>query len=67
MQALGAYGFLGLKRAKTRFLAHIPRALDNLIWVTAEACSLPRLHALACRCREAAGSNVDREVCLSPG
>ena len=53
MQALGAHGFLGLKRAKPHFLAHIPRALDNLVSVTAEAGSLPRLHALARRCREA--------------
>lgn len=62
MQALGAYGFLGLKRAKPRFLAHIPRALDNLALATAEAGSLPRLSALARRCREAAGKNFDRDV-----
>ncbi len=30
MQALGAYGFLGLVRGKTNFLQHIPRGLDNL-------------------------------------
>jgi len=53
MQALGAYGFLGLKRAKPHFLAHIRPALDNLVAVTVEAGSLPRLHALARRCCEA--------------
>ena len=59
MQALGAYGFLGLKRAKPHFLAHIRPALENLIAVTAEAGALPRLHALARRCREAAGKDFD--------
>jgi NDP-sugar pyrophosphorylase family protein/aminoglycoside/choline kinase family phosphotransferase len=59
MQALGAYGFLGLERAKPRFLAHIPRALDNLVAVTAEAGSLPRLQALARCCREAARKDFD--------
>ncbi|RQV98893.1 hypothetical protein EH220_02615, partial [bacterium] len=47
MQALGAYGFLGLKRGKPHFLAHIRPALDNLISVTAETDILPRLHAIA--------------------
>ncbi len=53
MQALGAYGFLGLKREKPHFLTHIRPALDNLITVTAETGSLPHLHALAYRCRDA--------------
>jgi aminoglycoside/choline kinase family phosphotransferase/choline kinase len=53
MQALGAYGFLGLKREKPHFLNHILPAIENLISVTAEAGSLPRLHALAHRCRDA--------------
>ena len=52
MQALGAYGFLGLKRAKPHFLVHIRPALENLVAVTAGAGSLPHLHALARRCRE---------------
>jgi aminoglycoside/choline kinase family phosphotransferase len=61
MQALGAYGFLGLKREKPRFLSHILPALENLISVTAEAGSLPRLHALARRCRDAVDTAELRE------
>ncbi|MFZ4440998.1 MAG: aminoglycoside phosphotransferase family protein, partial [Syntrophales bacterium] len=53
MQALGAYGFLGLKREKPHFLKHIRPALGNLISVTAETISLPRLHKLARRCSDA--------------
>jgi len=53
MQALGAYGFLGLKREKPHFLTHIRPALDNLIAVTADTGHLPRLHTLARRCRDA--------------
>ncbi|MBN2438730.1 MAG: phosphotransferase [Deltaproteobacteria bacterium] len=52
MQALGAYGFLGLKRGKCHFLAHIRPGLENLIAVTAETRVLPQLNALAQRCRE---------------
>ena len=52
MQALGAYGFLGREREKPLFLAHIRPALENLISITAETGRLPRLHALARRCRE---------------
>jgi N-acetylmuramate 1-kinase len=51
MQALGAYGFLGLERGKPHFLAHIPPALDRLIDVAGRLETLPRLHALARRCR----------------
>ncbi len=40
MQALGAYGYLGLVRGKTSFLSHIPRALDSLVTVTASVSSL---------------------------
>ncbi len=53
MQALGAYGFLGREREKPHFLNHIRPALENLISVTEEAGRLPRLLALARRCRDA--------------
>jgi hypothetical protein len=35
MQALGAYGFLGLVRGRSHFLEHIPPALDSLKHVVA--------------------------------
>lgn len=51
MQALGAYGFLGLERGKSHFLAHIPPALELLIDVAGRTEELPHLRALARRCR----------------
>jgi len=53
MQALGAYGFLGLVRGKPHFLAHIPPALSNLLEVTERAGNLPRLAALVRDCQQA--------------
>ncbi len=55
MQALGAFGFLGLEQNKPHFLAHIPTALDRLIDVTGRTGGLPRLDALARRCRDSIG------------
>jgi aminoglycoside/choline kinase family phosphotransferase len=55
MQALGAYGFLGLEQGKPHFLAHLPTALDRLIDVTGRTSTLPRLHALARRCHASIG------------
>jgi aminoglycoside/choline kinase family phosphotransferase/choline kinase len=66
MQALGAYGFLGLKRGKPRFLAHIHPALENLVAVTEEAGRLPRLHALARRCRDALTNDCDPAAVKAP-
>jgi hypothetical protein len=53
MQALGAYGFLGLSRDLRHFLDHIPAGLANLLGATARDSSLPALHALCLKCRAA--------------
>ncbi len=41
MQALGAYGFLGLARDKKSFLQHIPQGLQNLTQALAQIDSSP--------------------------
>lgn len=46
MQALGAYGFLGLKQGKPAFLRHIPAALANLREVVALLPELAEFGAL---------------------
>lgn len=43
MQALGAYGFLGLVKGNKSFLAHIPTALDSLRALVSETPGLERL------------------------
>ena len=50
MQALGAYGFLGLKKNKPAFLNHIDNGLKNLLIATTSAQTLPVLHELAGKC-----------------
>jgi hypothetical protein len=51
MQALGAYGFLGLMRGIPEFLAHIPNGVANLIDAAAQAKRLPLLKNLAVICQ----------------
>ena len=46
MQALGAYGFLGLVKGKTEFLHSIPAALSNLKVVTDQLEGLPQFKRL---------------------
>lgn len=51
MQALGAYGFLGLAKGRRGFLAHVPRALANLrevlgLVAAARAAGGPAAHRL---------------------
>jgi aminoglycoside/choline kinase family phosphotransferase len=49
MQALGAYGFLGIVKEREHFLHHIPAALANLERVLARITGMERLTALIAR------------------
>jgi aminoglycoside/choline kinase family phosphotransferase len=53
MQALGAYGFLGLKRGMSAYLSHVPAGLHNLLIATEHARSLPHLRELCLACAAA--------------
>ena len=55
MQALGAYGFLGLRKGLKAFLEHIPAALRNLHRASAQAASLSLLRELSLSCQKAKG------------
>jgi N-acetylmuramate 1-kinase len=50
MQALGAYGFLGLKKNKPDFLRHIDNGIKNLLTAATSAKTLPLLRELADIC-----------------
>jgi len=52
MQALGAYGFLGITRGLKDFLTHIPNGLTNLIDASARTKHMPCLSALARKCND---------------
>jgi aminoglycoside/choline kinase family phosphotransferase len=52
MQALGAYGFLGLKKGLTNFLDHIPEGLANLQHAVSYVSYLPCLLELSEKCRQ---------------
>jgi len=51
MQALGAYGFLGLTKGLPAFLSHIPAGLRHLQFAAAQVKSLPRLLELCEQCQ----------------
>jgi hypothetical protein len=52
MQALGAYGFLGLKKGFKSYLQHIPAGLRNLHRAASQVASLPRLQELSWACQK---------------
>lgn len=47
MQALGAFGFLGLKKGLRSYLDHIPQGLKNLWLATSKVPTLSTLHELS--------------------
>jgi len=53
MQALGAYGFLGLKKNKPAFLKHIKNGLTNLIIAVNQTPKFARLKDLTIECQTA--------------
>lgn len=53
MQALGAYGFLGIQRGLQDYVQHIPAGLRNLRLAAQNAGTLPRLLELCGRCAQA--------------
>ena len=50
LQALGAYGFLGLKKNKPAFLGHIGNGLENLLTAIDKVNGLDQLNDLATEC-----------------
>ena len=52
MQALGAYGFLGVKKGLKAFLDPIPSGLRNLQLAVSQVPSLPRLRELSLECQK---------------
>jgi len=52
MQALGAYGFLGIQRGLRSYLDHIPAGLRHLHLAASRIPSLPRLRELTEKCRQ---------------
>lgn len=50
LQALGAYGFLGLKKHKPAFLSHIGNGLENLLMAVDNVGNLEQLNDLATEC-----------------
>jgi aminoglycoside/choline kinase family phosphotransferase len=51
MQALGAYGFLGLKKELKAYLEHIPAGFRNLQLAASHVASLHRLRELSSKCQ----------------
>jgi len=60
MQALGAYGYLGLKKGLKDFLKHIPQAIENLVKALSSVNDLSKLYEVIIDCSETIGFNQHR-------
>ena len=58
MQALGAYGFLGMVRGLQEYLQHVPHGLRNLRLAAENARSLPKLLETCHQCEKALNQSV---------
>jgi aminoglycoside/choline kinase family phosphotransferase len=67
MQALGAYGYLGLKKGLKSFLKYIPTGLRNLHRAASHGSSLPRLKELSQVCQEVIGQKGKENKFFSKG
>ena len=57
MQALGAFGFLGLRKRLKAYLEHIPAGLRNLLLAASKVSSLTQLQKLCEKCQKAIEAN----------
>ena len=60
MQALGAYGFLGIIKGLKDYLVHVRPGLENLAFACRNAGTLPCLQEIASRCMETLSNNNRR-------
>ena len=65
MQALDAYGFLGLKKNKKHFLKYAAGGIKNLVTATAQTATMPALNELARQCMRIVAGRPDLSA-LSP-
>ncbi len=61
MQALGAYGFLGLQKNKPDFLQHIDGGIRNLVFAASQTDTLPVLQEIAKTCQEKLAAKRGKE------
>jgi N-acetylmuramate 1-kinase len=62
MQALGAYGFLGLTRGLTDYFKQIPAGLRNLRLAAEQGASLPQLLEICHQCENALGNSPNKAI-----